>query len=140
MVLLNSTKPGVPEKAAEALGKLSDQRAISHLLKRLGDDNPFLDHAVAHALVKLGTLNRKLVEANQGVLSKDTLNATHLRAVKALGSLGDKRAIKSLLKRRKQAEEALAQLRSKPYYSKKSSPSIHETLIETIDEALAQLA
>jgi len=33
MVLFNSRKPGIPEKAAEALGRLRDKRATLPLLK-----------------------------------------------------------------------------------------------------------
>ena len=138
MVLLNSREPGVPEKAAEALGRLGDKRAIKPLLERLGDDNPFLDHAIAETLVRLGTPKKQLVEAYLGVLSKDTLNATDIRAVKALGKLGDKRAINPLLKRKKTAAKALASLVSKPYFSN-DGPSIQEILIHAIDAALAQL-
>ena len=71
------------------------------------------------------------------ILSRDTLKATHIRAVKALGRLGDKRAIAPLLKE-KAAEKAQALLVTKPYFTHED-PSIYELLIENIQAALARL-
>jgi HEAT repeat protein len=86
-----SRADGVSRAAARELGKLGDASAVQPLTALLG--NPDVNQAASEALVKLGA---KSVEALVGALQQ-TDATTRRAAAAALGEIGDKRAVESLI-------------------------------------------
>ncbi|RMF83541.1 MAG: NACHT domain-containing protein, partial [Nitrospirae bacterium] len=81
-------------RAAEALGKLGDPRAVEPLLQALGDESRGVRRAAAEALGKLG--DPRAVEPLLQALG-DRYSDVRLAAAEALGKLGDPRAVEPLL-------------------------------------------
>ena len=81
--------------AAEALGKLGDQRAVDPLIKALQDSERWVHRSAAEALGKLGDTRavEPLIEA-----LRDSEKQVSQAAAKALGMLGDRRAVGPLIK------------------------------------------
>ncbi|MBW7863189.1 MAG: HEAT repeat domain-containing protein [Candidatus Hydrogenedentes bacterium] len=79
--------------AAEALGRLGDARAIDPLTEALGDANRNVRKAAAAALERLGVFE---VEPHLRALQAKSAEV-RLKAARALGQLGDPRAVQPLI-------------------------------------------
>lgn len=109
------SKSDVRRRAAEALGKLADRRAVDPLTLALGDSHSGVRHAAAQALGELGD-PRALGPLT--LMLKDRDSGVRHAAARALGKLGDPRAVEALIRAgsdrdsevRSAAAEALANL------------------------------
>jgi len=80
--------------AAEALGRIGDQRAEEPLIDALSDDNFMVRGAAAKSLRLLGSKNPRAVNFLIDILKKDPLDCGD--AIMLLGEIGDPRAIKPI--------------------------------------------
>ena len=122
---------GVREKAAEALGRIGDERAVEPLIQALNDENRDVRRKAAYALGKIG--DKRAVEPLIRAL-KDEDWWFREYVIEALGEIKDARAVEPLVQALKVAEstrerkyivEALDKLGWKP----KDSMEIADYLI-----------
>jgi len=85
---------GVRKAAAEALGKIGDQRAVKPLIEALRDKDSDVRKAAAKALGKIG--DQRAVESLIQALRNNDPDVRKA-AAKALGKIGDQRAVKPLI-------------------------------------------
>jgi HEAT repeat protein len=83
----------VRQGAAKALGEIGDERAVEPLMKALRRDS----YVRWSAVVALGKIGKSAVEPLIGVLSDDNWRVREY-AVRALGEIGDERAVEPLIK------------------------------------------
>ncbi|MCK5601204.1 HEAT repeat domain-containing protein, partial [Candidatus Pacearchaeota archaeon] len=84
--------------AAQSLGKLGNPEAIEFLIKKLKDSDNSVRKAADQSLRKLGATKEQLI-CGYILALRNLRNSTATElAVKALGELGDKRAVKPLLR------------------------------------------
>lgn len=88
--------PSIPPMAAEILGKIGDKRAVEPLIEviRLSEDPGLLEAAVE----ALGKLNDKRAVPALGAVLKDGALTVRLKAVGALGTIGNDEAVALLQK------------------------------------------
>jgi len=82
------------EKAAEALGKIGDTRAVEPLSKALSDESENIRKSAAKVLGKIG--DTRAVEPLSKALS-DESESIRASAAKALGDIGDAQAVEPLI-------------------------------------------
>ena len=92
---LRNKDSGVRKAAAEALGKIGDQRAVEPLIEALRDEYWRVREAAAEALGKIG--DQRAVEPLIEAL-RDEVWLVRCAAAEALGKIGDRRAIEPLIK------------------------------------------
>lgn len=92
--LVEESDPGTQYLAAQALGKIGDEAeaAVSSLLIGLRADDMYLRMAITGALIKIG--NPSVAGLIKALFDKN--KAVRRASAKALGKIGNKRAIKSL--------------------------------------------
>jgi HEAT repeat protein len=92
--LVEESDPGTRYLAAQALGKIGDEAeaAVSSLLIGLRADDMYLRMAITGALIKIG--NPAVPGLVKALFDKN--KAVRRAAAKALGKIGNKRAIKPL--------------------------------------------
>ena len=100
--LLKDEDAEVRRRAAEALGKIGDRRAVELLIEALRDGNPMVRIAAAEALGKIG--DKRAVEPLIEAL-KDENAGVREAAAWALGEIGDKRAVEPLIEALKDEDE-----------------------------------
>ena len=94
--ILSDVSQDVRRTAAEALGEIGDNRAIKQLLGMFTDQSGDVRKAAHEALRKLGVTHDELLEGHLTALGSADPGARS-EAARALGELGDNRAIKQLL-------------------------------------------
>ena len=85
----------IRQDAANALGKIGDERAIEPLIKVLGDSNEFVRGAATGALGEIGDV-RAVLPLIQAL--EDDGWGVAKAAAEALGNIGDTRAVEPLIK------------------------------------------
>ncbi len=93
---LSDSSSGVRSNAAQALGELGDKRAIEPLINRLSDSDLNIRSNAAQALEKLDTTKEQMVAGYVEALDSPDLFVRR-DATEALGKLGNKRAIETLI-------------------------------------------
>ncbi len=91
---LNNKSWFVRRKAAEALGKIGDKRAIDPLINALNDDDIEVREEIVTSLGKIG--DKKAVDQLIYILEKDKEDV-RWKAARALGDIGDKKAVEPLI-------------------------------------------
>jgi len=82
-------------KAAEALGRIGDKRAVEPLIHALKDEDWYVRWKAAEALGRIG--DKRAVEPLIQAL-KDEDSDVRREAAEALGKIGDKRAVEAVIK------------------------------------------
>lgn len=92
---LNDNKSSVRSRAAAALGKIGDARAVEPLIKALVNNPSWVRWDVAIALGKIG--DERAVEPLINALKKDTASNVRKCIVQALGKIKSKRIVEPLV-------------------------------------------